>query len=180
MLSHRAQLPHAPGGRNGKPDRRATTWSTLRPVKGTGVGNQRQLSCSGTSCVLLFDCWRDFTPHPQRWCLHSLVRLKASARRPALWPVQAGWPTLRRGPALPLHRCGMPLASSMVNVAGQWPKTQKGRQGGRLYDPRNAAQEAQSTSQVNMHLSASEKKRWTKGREASHIPERFNRGPSYW
>ena len=45
----------------------------------------------------------------------------------------------------------------MVNVAGQWPKTQKGRQGGRLYDPRNAAQEAQSTSQVNMHLSASER-----------------------
>ena len=47
----------------------------------------------------------------------------------------------------------------MVNVAGQWPKTQKGRQGGRLYDPRNAAQEAQSTSQVNMHLSASEREK---------------------
>ena len=47
----------------------------------------------------------------------------------------------------------------MVNVAGQWPKTQKGRQGGRLYDPRNAAQEAQSTSQVNMHLSASDEKK---------------------
>ena len=47
----------------------------------------------------------------------------------------------------------------MVNVAGQWPKTQKGRQGGRLYDPRNAAQEAQSTSVVNMHLSASEIKK---------------------
>ena len=132
-------------------------------------GESKAFELSVTACVLLFECWRDFTPHPQRWCLHSLVRLKASARRPALWPVQAGWPTLRRGPALPLHRCGMPLASSMVNVAGQWPKTQKGRQGGRLYDPRNAAQEAQSTSQVNMHLSASEiKKQKKKGRGSNN------------
>ena len=53
----------------------------------------------------------------------------------------------------------------MVNVAGQWPKTQKGRQGGRLYDPRNAAQEAQSTSVVNMHLSASEREEEKKKRD---------------
>ena len=53
----------------------------------------------------------------------------------------------------------------MVNVAGQWPKTQKGRQGGQLYDPSNAAQEAQSTSQVNMHLSASEIKKKTQKAE---------------